>query len=259
MKQPVIFIGHGSPMNAIEENIYTKSWEQIGKAILVKPRAILMISAHWITEWETRINTTWNPKMIYDMYGLPPELYTLQYSCPGSLEIAEEIIELFSPEYKIIPDDQHGIDHGAWSTLIHLFSEADIPVIQMSLDYSKSPEWHYNFWKQLKNLREQGILIIGSGNFVHNLRAIDWTNQIQYPWAIEFDDRFASAIREKKYESLFAFKSWWDISRLAHPTHDHILPIFPLLGALDDPDSPRFYTGEITLGSLSMRSVVWSE
>lgn len=157
---PLIFIGHGSPMNAIEENIYTDSWKAIGKSISERPRAILMLSAHWITEGETRINTTEKPPMIYDMYGFPPELYRISYDCPGSKDIAEEIIQVLSNDYEIQEDNIHGLDHGVWSTLIHLFPDANIPLIQMSLDYSRSPEWHYTFGKKLRSLRDQGILII---------------------------------------------------------------------------------------------------
>ena len=145
MKFPLIFIGHGSPMNAIETNQYTDSWREIGKSIKEVPRAILMLSAHWITEGKTEINTTEKPDMIYDMYGFPPELYRIKYDCPGSKSIAEEIIDVLSPDYSIRENEAHGIDHGAWSTLIHAFPEASIPVIQLSLDYSKSPEWHFEF------------------------------------------------------------------------------------------------------------------
>ena len=257
MKLPLIFIGHGSPMNAIEKNIYSDSWREIGRGVGTTPRAILMLSAHWITEGITRINTTNTPEMIYDMYGFPPELYRVKYSCPGSKIISEEIIDALSPEYSLIEDGEHGIDHGAWSTLIHLFPEAKIPVIQMSLDYSKTPEWHFNFGKKLQILREQGILIIASGNIVHNLREIDWSGEEKYDWAVEFDKRVADAIERKNYSELLDFQNWGNISRLAHPSYDHLLPLFPLIGAVSDEDNIEFYTPEITMGSLAMRSVVW--
>lgn len=258
MKFPLIFIGHGSPMNAIETNQYTESWREIGKSIKEVPRAILMLSAHWITEGKTEINTTENPDMIYDMYGFPPELYRLTYDCPGSKAIAEAIIDALSPDYSIRENEIHGIDHGAWSTLIHAFPEASVPVIQLSLDYSKSPEWHFEFWKKLSTLREQGILIIASGNIVHNLREIDWSNEVQYSWAKEFDTRVEQAILSREYQDLLDFQSWGNISRLAHPSYDHLLPIFPLLWATDENDTAKFFTPEISMGSLSMRSIVWS-
>jgi 4,5-DOPA dioxygenase extradiol len=207
MKFPLIFIGHGSPMNAIETNQYTDSWREIGKSIKEVPRAILMLSAHWITEGKTEINTTEKPEMIYDMYGFPPELYRLTYDCPGSKSIAEAIIDVLSPDYSIRENEAHGIDHGAWSTLIHAFPEASIPVIQLSLDYSKSPEWHFDFWKKLSTLREQGILIIASGNIVHNLREIDWSNEVQFSWAKEFDIKVEQAIQNREYRDILDFQN----------------------------------------------------
>ncbi|GAB0174715.1 MAG: 4,5-DOPA dioxygenase extradiol [Candidatus Altimarinota bacterium] len=258
MKQPLIFIGHGNPMNAIEKNSYSDSWRDIGNSVKVVPRAILMLSAHWITEGETRINTADHPAMIYDMYGFPPELYRVKYECPGSKEIVNEIVDSISSEYSLVKDEEHGLDHGAWSTLIHVFPDANIPVIQMSLDYSQSPEWHYEFGKKLQILREQGILIIGSGNIVHNLRAIDWSNQKQHDWAIEFDRRVKTAIEGRDHQDILHFKKWGQSSLLAHPTIDHFLPLFPLLGAIREDDAPIFSTEEITMGSLSMRSILWS-
>ncbi len=196
--------------------------------------------------------------MIYDMYGFPPELYRIVYDCPGSKDIAEEIIQVFSREYEIQADSTHGIDHGAWSTLIHLFPVADIPVIQLSLDYLRSPEWHYEFGKKLKSLREQGILIIASGNIVHNLSAMDWSGKEKYPWAVEFDRRISQDIIERNHEDILDFASWGSISHLAHPSYDHLLPLFPLLGAISEDDAAEFFTPEITMGSLAMRNIVWS-
>jgi 4,5-DOPA dioxygenase extradiol len=244
-------------MNAIERNAYTDSWKEIGKSISEKPRAILMLSAHWITEGETRINTIEKPEMIYDMYGFPPPLYGIQYHAPGSPSIAAEIIAMLAGEYSVIWDPDHGIDHGAWSTLVHLFPEADIPVIQMSLDYSQSPRWHYEFGEKLRKLREQGILIVWSGNIVHNLRAIYFEGKEKYPWAVEFDARIARDIEEGNHDDILSFQSWWDIAHLAHPTHDHLLPLFPLLGAIYEDDRLEFYTSDISMGSISMRSVMW--
>ena len=283
---PIIFIGHGSPMNAIESNQYTESWKQIAKT-LEKPRAILMLSAHWITENETRISTAEKPEMIYDMGGFPPELYQVRYDAPGSHEIAEEICSVIanSPsswgsdssgsryrveeprnnklqkQIQITKDPTRGYDHGAWSTLVHLFPTADIPVITMSLDYRATPRHLVELGESLATLRERGILIIGSGNIVHNLGAIDWSWERVHPWAVEFDTRFARWLESGKnspeWESLLDFRSWWDISRLAHPSYDHLLPLFPLMGASSPDDRVEFYTPDIAMGSLSMRSVVW--
>ncbi len=280
---PIIFIWHGSPMNAIENNIYTDSWKQIAKNI-EKPRAILMFSAHWITENETRISMSENPEMIYDMGGFPPELYQVRYDAPGSKKIAEEICSVIAkndqvqvskksengllrasqwqePQTKIIPDPKRWYDHRVWSTLVHLFPTDDIPVITMSLDYRASPRYLVGLGESLAILRERGILIVGSGNIVHNLGAIDWSWESIHPWAVEFDARFARWLESGKdtpeWKSLLDFRSWWDISRLAHPSYDHLLPIFSLMGASSAADIVEFYTPDIAMGSLSMRSVVW--
>lgn len=259
---PILFIGHGSPMNAIETNQYTESWKKLWNSI-PRPRAILMLSAHWITSWETHISTNEHPGMIYDMGWFPPELYQVQYSAPGSVAIAKEIKKILESvaDIHIQEDSIRGFDHGVWSTLIHLFPTADIPVICMSLDYRASPEYLFHLGEQLAILREQGILIVASGNIVHNLSAIDWSGKAQYPWAVEFDSRIANGIESgknsKEYMDILEFRSWWDIARLAHPSYDHLIPLFPLLGAVRSDDSVRFLTPDIAMGSLSMRSIVW--
>ena len=288
-RMPIIFIWHGSPMNAIENNNYTESWKQIAKT-LEKPRAILMFSAHWITENETRISTAEKPEMIYDMGGFPPELYQVRYDAPGSREIAEEVSAVITKNdqvqvseksengllrasqwqeqlqwdeqnIKITNDPTRGYDHGVWSTLVHFFPAADIPVITMSLDYRATPRDLVELGESLAILRERGILIVSSGNIVHNLGAIDWSWERIHPWAVEFDTRFARWLESGKnspeWESLLDFRSWWDISHLAHPSYDHLLPIFPLMGASSADDRVEFCTPDIAMGSLSMRSVVW--
>ena len=195
--------------------------------------------------------------MIYDMYGFPDELYRLKYPAPGSQNIAQEVRELLWEEFPFQEDSEHGLDHGAWSILIHLFPESDIPVIQISLDYTKSMIWHFDFGKKLAGLREQWILIIGSGNIVHNLRMIDWTGKNTYSWARKFDRRVAQWITSKAYDDILEFESWGEIARLAQPSYDHLLPLIPLLGTLDSSDSVEFFTEEIVMGNLSMRSMVW--
>jgi 4,5-DOPA dioxygenase extradiol len=257
-KMPVVFIWHGSPMNAIEDNIYTKSWEKIAESIPL-PRAILIFSAHWIASGDTRISHQLEPKMIYDMGGFPPELYEVKYEAPGSLEISSEIQSLLlQNNIKTTLDHNRWFDHGVWSVLMHMFPSANIPVICMSIDYSSSPESLYRLWESLRILRESWILIMGSGNIVHNLRAIDWTGDHMYNWALDFDKKISDLITKRDIQWLFEFRSWWDMSRLAHPTFDHLLPIFPLLGASEQEDVVSFFTPEISMGSLSMRSIVWS-
>lgn len=255
MSYPIIFIWHGSPMNAIETNIYTESWRHIGESISTKPRAILMFSAHWITEGSTHISTSEKLEMIYDMYWFPDELYRVAYNASGSGIIAKEISDSLK-EYTIKEDQNRGLDHWAWSVLIHLFPGADIPVASMSLDYRKDAAWHFELGKKLQDLRERWILIIWSGNIVHNLRAIDWSDRERYDWAVSFDAKISESIVSKKYDDIIDFRSW-DTARLAHPSHDHLLPLFPLLWAVDPRDTIEFYTPEITMGSLSMRSIVW--
>ncbi len=257
---PLIFLGHGSPMNAIEQNQYTESWKALWKTLPL-PRAILMLSAHWITEGETHVSTAEHPEMIYDMYWFPPELYRVKYSAPGSGEIGNEVLDILAKneqgsEYIFRSDHRRGFDHGVWSTLIHLFPDADIPVITMSLDYSQWLSWHYELGKKLSFLREQGILIIGSGNIVHNLGVLDWSGNSIYPWAEKFDTRMAHDIETRDHTDILDALSW-EWAHLAHPTHDHLLPLFPILGATRESDSVEFLTPDIVMGSISMRSIVW--
>jgi 4,5-DOPA dioxygenase extradiol len=258
-KTPLIFIGHWSPMNAIEVNAFTESWKEIGLSI-EKPRTILVLSAHWITEWKTLMSTTKNPAMIYDMYGFPPELYTTEYSPPGNPELANEIMKELQITHKddlFLEDEVRWLDHGIWSTLIHMFPDADIPIITLSLDYQQSPTWHYNLGKTLSKFRKEWVLIMGSGNIVHNLWMIDWSwMSTWYSWAHEFDTRIALDIENRDINDILESLSW-KTARLSHPSYDHLLPLFPLLGAGDEWDRPIFYTPEIVMWSLSMRSIVW--
>lgn len=204
---PLLFIGHGSPMNAIEDTVYTREWRRIGKT-LPKPRAILMISAHWITQGETCISTAEHPEMIYNMHGFPDELYRVRYPVPGSSAIAGEIREMLGDTYEIREDPERGLDHGAWSVLLHLFPEHDIPVVVLSTDYSKPTAWQYELGQKLRQLREQGILIITTGNTVHNLSQLSFSSSSAYPWAQEFDARVQKGIREKNHADIVNFLSW---------------------------------------------------
>lgn len=204
--QPVLFIGHGSPMNAIEDTKYTRAWQRMG-ASLAKPRAILMISAHYIIEGATRISTAEHPEMIYDMYGFPDELYQVHYPAPGSALLAKEIQETLVG-FDIQEDSKRGLDHGAWSVLLHLFPEANVPIISLSVDYNQSPQWHYELGQKLSVLREQGILIIASGNTVHNLGKVLFSSPTVYPWAQEFDARVQRGIAEQNHADIISFQSW---------------------------------------------------
>lgn len=254
MKQfPLLFIGHGSPMNALETNDFTTSWKEMVTG-LEKPKAILIFSAHWSTRWETLIGGMDHPDMIYDMYGFPDELYQVRYPVPGSHDLVKKITGLVP---WIRTDEIRWLDHGIWSLLIHMFPGADIPVIPLSLDYEMDPKKLFELGRLLRELRDQGVLIIGSGNIVHNLRMIDWSNNRMFPWAQAFDEKVATLIASRDFWELFRFKEWGDITHLAHPTYDHLLPLFPLLGATYEGDIPRFSTPQIVMGSISMRSVRW--
>ncbi|MCX5775100.1 MAG: 4,5-DOPA dioxygenase extradiol [Firmicutes bacterium] len=220
VKMPVCFVGHGSPMNAIEENEFTEGWKQVANAIPT-PKAILMISAHWFTRG-TYTTDVKKPKMIYDMYGFPSELYQVQYPCPGAPELAKKLLDLFGD--KITIDNHWGLDHGAWSVLVHMYPKHDIPVVQLSIDGTLSMKDYYELGRQLRSMRDEGILIIGSGNVVHNLRQVDWDYQ-------------------KNPAGAYAV-----------PTPDHYAPLLYILGAASEDDRIQVFNEKRTMGSLSMTS-----
>lgn len=255
MKQimPLVFVGHGSPMNAIEDNHYTRGWKEIAREI-PKPEAILMISAHWFTQG-SRISDRKDPKTVYDMYGFPEELYRVQYPVPGSPELARTLMQNAGNE--LIIDNTWGIDHGAWSVLVHMYPKADIPVLQLSIDRQSPAMVHYEIGKSLSPLREQGILIIASGNIVHNLREVDFRLQSGYKWAEEFDLKVRDMIHASNHEALIDYRSISPQSRQAIPTPDHYLPLLYLLGASDPQDTIATYNRDCVYGSLSMTSYLF--
>lgn len=250
-RMPILFVGHGNPMNAIEDNEFSRKWLEIGKNLPI-PKAILCISAHWEIEG-TEVTGMDMPKTIHDFGGFPQELYDMQYPAPGAPEIANEISKLLS-EYKVKLDFDWGLDHGTWSVLSRMFPKANIPVIQLSLDYTKTPQEHFDLAKLLFPLREKEILIIGSGNIVHNLGILDWDNS-SYPWAIEFDATIKNAISKKDYQSLIDYKIIKN-AELAIPTNEHFLPLLYILALAGPKEEFTFFNEEITLGSLSMTSII---
>ncbi len=264
-KMPVLFVGHGSPMNAIGDNEYRRSWQALGAEFgtkLPKPQLILCISAHWITRgwWLTGMD---KPKTIHDFGGFPQELFDQQYPAPGSPVAALEIGNgLRSPDGNKavgLDKEEWGYDHGTWSVLKPMFPKADIPVIQLSMDYSRPPAEHYALGRQLRALRERGVLIVGSGNIVHNLRATQRgvaSNQA-YDWAIQFDQVVASQLESGKLDLLPDFQKSGQLAQLAHPTHDHYLPLLHAAGAADGKDKVRTFNDNFQSASISMRSVVW--
>lgn len=253
-KMPVVFMGHGSPMNAIEENKYVEEWRALREKI-PKPEAILSISAHWFTDG-TRVMTTDTAKTIYDMYGFPEELYSVVYNAKGSPQYAQEVKSLISRE--VIIDNSWGYDHGTWSILHRIYPEADIPVFQLSVDRDASAAQHYRMGQELYNLREQGVLILGSGNVVHNLSRIDWNKENQgYSWAEEFDDYICKNILERQYQNVIDYQKAGSSSSLAFTTMDHFAPLLYVLGATNEQDKITVFNKAYALGSLSMTSYLF--
>jgi 4,5-DOPA dioxygenase extradiol len=254
-RMPALFVGHGSPMNAILDNDYSRSWRKIGES-LPTPKAILCVSAHWMTRGATLVHIGRNPKTIHDFGGFPPELFAQQYNAPGAPDFAQATIELLADSHAE-GDDRWGLDHGAWSVLIQMFPKADIPVFQLSLDLSKGLEDHFKLAAELRALREKGVLIIGSGNIVHNLRALNFDGQV-FDWAVEFDRYMANAIAARDVGKVLNAGSVGRAAALSHPTVEHFLPILYPLAVMDKADDLAFFNDTIDLGSISMRSFVLS-
>ncbi len=250
-RMPVFFIGHGSPMNAIEDNSYTRSWEAMGKGVHEKPNAILVVSAHWLTNG-TFVSTSPAPETIYDFGGFPGELYKQSYPAPGSPEYAKQVMQLL-PEAK--EDHKWGLDHGAWSVLVHLFPDAKIPVFQLSIDYYKPMQFHFDLASRLKKLRDKGVLIIGSGNIVHNLQMFFArpNDTSPYDWTTEFDSWVKEKIITKDFQSLVDYEKQGKAAQLSVPTVDHYVPLIYSLG-LSDKNENIHFTNEETIGSISMRA-----
>ncbi len=251
---PLVFLGHGNPMNAIEDNVYSKSWIQLGKS-LPRPQAILVVSAHWMTQGSTLVDVSKLPKTIHDFYGFPDELFAQQYPAHGDPALARDVVAILASHHAE-EDDRWGLDHGAWSVLTHLYPEADVPVFQLSIDMTKPLKWHMEIGKTLAQLRDRGVLILGSGNVVHNLRAMRWGGKAQ-DFALEFDKLFTDKLSERDYGALADMQRLGSLLRMAHPTVDHYLPALTIAGASDERDDLTFMTESIDLGSVSMRSFIF--
>ncbi|MEI6456152.1 MAG: 4,5-DOPA dioxygenase extradiol [bacterium] len=256
-KIPVLFVGHGSPMNAIEENEFVEGWRTMAKS-LPKPRAILCISAHWETKG-SYLTFMENPKTIHDFSGFPQLLYAMQYPAPGNPELASEITNLVK-RTGIGPDERWGLDHGCWSVLMRMFPEAEIPVVQLSLDYSQPAQYHYDLAKELAPLRTKGILVIGSGNIVHNLRLVAWDRMDQpgfgYEWATEANEKMKNFILSDDHGSLVKYREQGKAFNLAIPTPEHFLPLLYVLALKEEGDHVEFFNDKPVLGSLTMTSLV---
>jgi 4,5-DOPA dioxygenase extradiol len=243
---PVLFLGHGSPMNAIELNEFSSGWRTVGKSLPV-PTAILCISAHWETRG-TFVTAMEKPRTIHDFGGFPQALFDVQYPAPGSPELAIETQNLLTSVEAGL-DENWGLDHGAWSVIKHLYPKADIPVIQLSLDYSKSPREHYELAKQLAALREKGVLIIGSGNMVHNLRIINWNKPDSgYDWAIETDAKMREWITDRNHQALIDYKTGGRAFEQSIPTPEHYLPLLYTLALQGKNEEASFFNTKTIMG-----------
>ena len=248
---PALFLGHGSPMNAIEDNVFSRSWQALGSS-LPRPRAILCISAHWET-LGVSVTASNSPDTIHDFYGFPKALFDVQYRAPGNRELAQKIVDLLQPEIVHL-DTERGLDHGAWSVLQPMYSAADIPVLQLSLDRTRNAQSHYALAKKLRPLREQGILIVGSGNIVHNLRVFDFNETRAYDWANAFDQTVMNCISQKDHAALCDYSKFGPMAALSIPTAEHYLPLLYVLAQQQDNESLKFFNEEV-MSSISMRSL----
>jgi len=255
-RMPVLFIGHGSPMNAIEENEFVQGWRNIGKT-LPKPNAILCISAHWETRG-TLVTAMEKPITIHDFGGFPKALFDVEYPAPGSPELAKETKSIID-KTEVSLDEKWGLDHGAWSVVSRLYPDADVPVIEMSLDYYKTPQFHYELSKELSSLRKKGVLIIGSGNMVHNLGMVAWNRlndtEYGYDWALEASEKMKQFILKGDHQQLIHYKSQGRAFSLAVPTPEHYLPLLYALALKEEDEQVTLFNDKAIAGSLTMTSL----
>jgi len=255
-RMPVLFVGHGSPMNAIEENEFVEGWRKLGKTI-PRPKAILVVSAHWETKG-TYVTAVQKPQTIHDFGGFPKALFDVQYPAPGSPELAHETKRIIT-KTTVGLDEKWGLDHGAWSVIRRIYPEADVPVIEMSMDYSQGPQYHYELGKQLAALRNKGVLIIGSGNMVHNLRMVAWDKmnlpEYGFDWAIQANEKFKQLIQSGNHKELINYTALGREVQLAIPTPDHYLPLLYALALKEEKEAISFFNDKPVMGSLTMTSV----
>jgi 4,5-DOPA dioxygenase extradiol len=255
MPMPVVFVGHGTPMNGIEDNIFSRGWAQIAQT-LPRPRSIVCVSAHWETDG-TRVTAMKEPRTIHDFGGFPPQLYQVKYPAPGSPELARRVTGLAGARL----DEIWGLDHGCWVVLSRMFPDADIPVVQLSLDYGIDPRGHFDIGAQLKALRSDGVLVVASGNIVHNLgmmqvRGEDFNEPFGFDWAVQADRTFRNLADESRYEELFDYAALGRPARLAVPTPEHFLPMLYALALRGTDERLRWFNDQPVAGSLTMTSFV---
>lgn len=252
---PALFVGHGSPMNALEENTYTETWRQLAKT-LPRPKAIVLISAHWYTR-RTAVTAMEKPRTIHDFGGFPQALFDAQYPAPGSPQLAQKVAELLAP-FPVVMDKEWGLDHGAWCVLIKMYPNADIPVVQLSIDSTKPPLYHYELGKRLNTLRDQGVLVIGSGNVVHNLRTLKWNDDAEpYPWAHSFNEYVRENLSWQGMATEHPLVNFMNHegAALSCPSPEHYLPLLYALGCRQGDEPVTILTDGNLMGSLSMLTV----
>lgn len=253
-RMPSIFFGHGNPMNALARNRYTEGWRRIGEQT-ARPRAVLCISAHWYVPG-TGVTVTTAPRTIHDFGGFPPELYQVQYPAPGDPELARRVRDLLAP-MEVDLDEAWGLDHGTWSVLCHVYPEADVPVVQLSIDRTKAALWHFELGRRLAPLREEGVLIAGSGNLVHNLRAYTWGDPAApaYDWAARFETEARHLMLAHEDAPLIGYEALGRDAQLSIPTPDHYLPLLYVLGTRQSDEEVAFPVTGVEGGSISMLAV----
>lgn len=248
-RMPVVFIGHGSPMNAIEDNEFSRAWIELGSS-LPHPKAILCVSAHWETRG-VKVTANEKPRTIHDFMGFPRSLFEVQYPAPGSAELVQSVRKVIRLA-EVQPDQSWGLDHGTWSVLARMFPKADVPVVQLSLDRSHPAPFHYTLGQQLGELREEGVLIVGSGNIVHNLRMMVWEDAA-FDWASEFDARVKQWILDRDHEPIIQYEKQGREAALAINSAEHYLPLLYVLGLQQETEPVTFFAEKVWGGSLSMR------
>jgi 4,5-DOPA dioxygenase extradiol len=252
---PSLFIGHGNPMNALQDNAWVRAWKDLGTT-LARPRAVLCISAHWYIP-ATALTAASQPRTIHDFGGFPKELFQVQYPAPGMPELATRVAQLLSPEPVVLDDRSWGLDHGAWSILVHLYPQADVPVIQLSINETREASWHFEIARRLAPLRDEGVLILGSGNLVHNLHAYSWGRHViePYDWAMRFETRVRELLRHADFAPLVQYEDLGSDAMLSAPTPEHYLPLLYVLAQHRAGESIKFPVEGFDGGSISMLSV----
>jgi 4,5-DOPA dioxygenase extradiol len=255
-RMPVVFVGHGTPRSAVWTNQWTATWQSLG-AELPRPSAIVSISAHWLTRGGALVTASPRPPMNYDFYGFPEEMYKVVYPAPGQVDLAREIQACLGASLPVQGDTEWGYDHGTWVVLKYMFPKADIPVVQLSIDYGKPPSFHYELGKQIAGLRNRGVLIMGSGNMVHNLSFRPGMNEDRpYDWAVEFDSRIWKSIQDGDDQAVIEFQRMGSVAAQSHPTYDHFLPLLYCLGLKTRGDTIRTFNDNFQWPAVSMRSIV---